>query len=168
MEKHANYYIKNLNLLQHPEGGYFKEIYRSDEKISADSLPERYNSERNFGTLIYYLLEGNQKSNFHILNSDEAWHHIDGCGIIIHCINKLGEYTKVKVGTNLQIGELPQIIIPKMTWFAAELAVKESYSLVGCSVFPGFEFADFELAIRDQMIKKFPDHESLITEFTKK
>jgi predicted cupin superfamily sugar epimerase len=166
MKARAKYYIQNLKLNPHPEGGYYNEFYRSDEKLAADNLPSRYNSERSFGTIIYYLLEENQKSRFHMLKSDEAWHHIDGCTVLIHCISEDGEYSKIKVGKDLAEGELPQVLIPKNTWFAAELMDKSEFTLVGCTVFPGFEFDDFTLADKKNILNQFPQHKRIIDLFT--
>ena len=166
MENRAKYYIRNLKLSPHPEGGFYKEIYRSAESINESALPSRYQSSRNFATLIYFLLEKEQKSNFHKLVSDESWHHIDGCSLTIHCIEKSGTYYKIILGKDLANGEHPQYVIPKDTWFAAELNDKSDFALVGCSVFPGFEFEDFTLADKKSLTEKFQEHIEIISKFT--
>ena len=159
-------YIKQLNLSPHPEGGYFSEIYRSSEIINKSALPSRYADDRCFATLIYFLLEDNQISAFHILNSDEIWHHLDGGPIDIHMINTEGVYSKITLGKDLPAGEIPQFVIPRNTWFAAGLKNAGSFVLVGCTVCPGFEFDDFRLGERSNLLLKFPEHSDLIKKFT--
>ena len=158
-------WISNLKLMPHPEGGYYRELYRSDEIIPKDALHERFNGERALSTSIYYLLEGNQFSAFHKIKSDEIWHFYDGCSINLILIFRDGSVKNLKLG--ITENETPQIIIPKNTWFAAHPIDKKSYSLVGCTVSPGFDFNDFELAERDKLIKIFPQHRDLIIQFTK-
>ena len=165
MEK-AEGIIKKLNLLPHPEGGYFKEIYRSSESIHKDSLPDRYKGDRNFSTSIYFLLVKNQRSLFHRLLSDEIWHFYDGSPIIIHCIDDNG-YSSFKLGKETDAGEEYQHCIKAGTWFAAEIEDKNSYALIGCTVAPGFDFADFTLALRSEMSKLYPEFDELIIRFTK-
>ena len=98
MHPKANKYIKQLQLRKHPEGGYFKEIYRSGEMILPEHLPKRYKSSRNFSTSIYFLLEGKQISTFHLLQSDELWHFYDGSSVILYVINQKGELSIKKLG----------------------------------------------------------------------
>ncbi len=160
-------YVNKLNLLPHPEGGYFKETYRSEEVISTEALPERFAGERAFGTSIYYLLEGNDFSAFHRLKSDEIWHFYDGSPISLHLIYPSGEYRNILLGTDLFNGEEPQIIIPKGIWFAAHPVNKSSFSLVGCAVYPGFDFSDFEMASFEKLSELFPQHSKLLKEFTR-
>ncbi len=159
--------IETLKLLPHPEGGYFREVYRSNEFIDKESLPARYGSKRFFSTSIYYLLIGSQVSYFHKLKSDEVWHFYNGSPLIIHCLNEAAGYTQVKLGSNISDKIFPQHLIEKGTWFAAEICDKNSYSLVGCTVAPGFEFDDFEQAKRRNLIEKFPLYGELVVNFTK-
>ena len=165
MHPKAKQYIKQLQLKKHPEGGYFREVYRSGERILPTHLPKRYKSSRNFSTSIYFLLEGRQFSSFHLLQSDELWHFYDGSSVLLYIINQKGELTVKKLGRD-QDSEL-QLTIEKQNWFAAELEDKKSFALFGCTVSPGFEFEDFELGKRDELIKKFPQHSSLIKRLTK-
>jgi predicted cupin superfamily sugar epimerase len=159
--------VKKLDLQPHPEGGYFKEVYRSNEIIEKSGLPERYESSRCFGTSIYYLLEGEQFSSFHKIKSDEIWHFYLGSAIVLHLINSNGEYSKIVVGKDVENDEQLQFTIPYGTWFAAEVKDKSSYSLVGCTVSPGFDFADFEMGERKKLIEEFPAHENIITRLTR-
>ncbi len=165
MHSKAKKYIKQLQLNKHPEGGYYKEVYRSGEIILPSHLPKRYKTSRNFSTSIYFLLEGKQFSAFHLLQSDELWHFYDGCTVLLYIINRNGELSIKKLGKGKDC-EL-QLTIEKQNWFAAEIEDKKSFSLFGCTVSPGFEFDDFELGKRQELIKKFPHHKILITRLTK-
>ena len=112
------------------------------------------------------MLAGDQVSLFHRLKSDEIWHHYKGSVILLHCFE--GEhYSLIKMGHKFELDECPQFVIRAGVWFAAEIKNKNSYSLIGCTVAPGFEFADFEFADRNDLISNFPDHSELIKRFTK-
>ncbi len=167
MHEKAKYYISKLDLTPHPEGGYFKEIYRAGEIYEADFLPERYNSNRAFSTSIYFLLESNQVSTFHKLKSDEIWHFYDGSPVTIFCIEKKGNFRQIKLGQNLEAGEVLQTVIKRDTWFGAKVNGKNSFTFVGCTVSPGFDFDDFELGERENLIRQFPQHKNIIEELTK-
>ncbi len=166
MNNQAQYWIKKLKLVKHPEGGYFREVYRSDELISKKHLPNRYSSFRAFSTSIFFLLKSDEFSAFHRLKSDEIWHFYDGSPLLLYMIDLNGKLTTIKAGRNPDNNEVLQIIIPKGFWFAAEVTVNNSFSLVGCTVSPGFDFEDFELARREELITKFPRHKSLIEKLT--
>ena len=162
----GKYWIEKLGLIEHPEGGYYKETYRSEEKIPLDVLPDRYKSERTFGTSIYFLLTTESVSNFHRLNSDEIWHYHQGGAARIHFISPIGEhYTKV-IGADFKTGQSLQVVIPRNYWFAAEV-ISEDFILVGCTVAPGFEFEDFELADRQKLCATWPELKGLIESFTR-
>lgn len=160
--------IKQLELNPHPEGEYYKEIYRSAEKISKEFFPSRYNGARSFSTSIYYMLAGEQISVFHKLESDEIWNFYSGSPLYIHLLDEKNGYKKVKLGNKFLNGELPQYIIPRGTFFAAEVEDKNSYSLIGCTVAPGFEFEDFEFGNANQLIKQFSEQKELILRLSKK
>jgi len=162
----AHYWINKLNLVKHPEGGYYKEIYRSEEVISKNALPDRYSSDRNVSTSIYFLLDREDVSHFHQIQSDEKWHFYEGISLTIHMIDEAGNYSSQKLGRNFEEGETHQFVIPKCTWFAAEVNDKTSFTLIGCTVAPGFDFADFELANREVLIKQFPLHKIIIERLT--
>ena len=163
--KSADYWIEKLNMHPHPEGGYFCEVYRSGENIDS-GLPERYSGSRSFSSSIYFLLKGEQYSAFHRLRSDEIWHLYYGSPTALHVIFNDGRYEKRVVGLDLDKGEKPQAVIPKNCWFAAEVIDKVHYSLVGCTVSPGFDYLDFELAEREKLIDRFPQHAGIIKRFT--
>ncbi|MBV6645193.1 MAG: cupin domain-containing protein [Cyclobacteriaceae bacterium] len=160
MEIGAKYWIDHLNLQQHPEGGYYAETYRSKESVRVKD-----GRTRNLATSIYFLLDKQDKSHFHVLESDELWYFHTGVGVRIHMLSE-GSYRQELLGNNLAKGEQLQLLIPKHTIFAAELIDKTTYCLMGCVVAPGFDFADFELVRREELIKKYPDQAELIDDFT--
>jgi predicted cupin superfamily sugar epimerase len=149
--------IHMLQLNPHPEGGYFRETYRSEGMISREELGKRFSGKRNFSTSIYFLLTSESFSAFHRIVQDEAWHFYDGSPLFLHMISPKGEYTKVIIGRNFENGEIPQFVVPGGTWFAAEVGHKDSFSLLGCTVAPGFDFADFEMGGRDELTRLFPE-----------
>ncbi len=158
--------ILQLELSRHPEGGWYRETYRSTEKITANGLPERYDSARSFGTAIYFLLESGDFSSFHRLKSDEIWHFYSGATVHIYMISEDGSLSTLILGSKLEEGENFQAVIPANCWFAAEPA-EGVFSLVGCTVAPGFDFADFELADRFALTAAYPQHTSLIARMTR-
>jgi predicted cupin superfamily sugar epimerase len=164
----AKEYIKSLGLLPHPEGGYFKEIHRSEGVVSQPNLPLRYSGGRAYSTSIYYLLEGNDFSSMHRLDSDEQWFHIDGSALTIHSITPDGTYVQQRIGKDLANGESPHAVVVHGSWFGGTVDKKDSYSLVGCVVAPGFDFDDFELARREDLLRSFPAHRAVIETLTRK
>lgn len=164
--KNADYYISKLKLEVHPEGGYYNESYRSNGIINKQALPGIYRGNRCYSTAIYFLLKSNEPSKFHKLSSDELWHFHDGSSVIIYIINKNGELTERKLGLDIEKGEYPQIIIPAETYFAAKVIKEKKYCLMSCTVAPGFEFDDFKLSKKDELLNKFPEHENIINELT--
>ena len=164
--KDANYWIKALRLSRHPEGGYFRETYRSGEVIANYSLLERYDGERCFSTSIHFLLRGDEVSRLHRLKSDELWHFYEGSPLTIHIIDKVGDYSTTRLGSDFEKGQVFQIVIQAGCWFGASVDALKSYSLVGCTVAPGFEFDDFELGNRENLIGLYPQHKSIIEMLT--
>jgi hypothetical protein len=160
--------IQLLKLIPHPEGGYYREVYRSDEIVKKESLPIRYNGNRSVSTSIYYMLVGEQVSRFHRLKSDEIWHFYLGSQLIIHILDHKSGYEKITVGNDLNNGELPQLIIQKEKYFSAEVSDKNSFSLIGCTVAPGFDFNDFEFGQEEKLINSFPEYAELIKRLCKK
>lgn len=153
-----NNWKKRLKLKKHPEGGYYAETYRSKESIAT---PRRFTGKRSTSTAIYYLLEKTDFSSFHRIKSDELWHHYDGCGIMIHILTRTGRYKKILLGKDK--GMTPQAAVSAGDWFASELNDKSGYALAGCTVAPGFDFKDFELASASILTKKYPRHKELIS-----
>ncbi|BAQ61068.1 hypothetical protein of Cupin superfamily [Geminocystis sp. NIES-3708] len=162
----GEYWIKKLDLQKHPEGGYYRETYRSNDIINQDKSLTRYNDVRNISTAIYYLLLGQEFSAFHKLKSDEIFHFYGGSFLRVHLINNEGEYHQFKLGNNPENGQVLQLIIPHGYWFASEVGESNSYSLIGCTVSPGFHFADFTLGNKEQLIILYPHLSDLISKFT--
>lgn len=158
--------ITKLELDPHPEGGYFKEIYRSSQVISGELWTPNRDSNRNSATSIYFLLEGNQVSKWHQLKSDELWYFHTGCSVHLHMFDLDGKYLLKRLGIDIFGGDEPQIIIPKGYIFAAELQTKErSFALMGCMVSPGFEFSDFKMMTFQEMSSFCKDNKKLIEKF---
>ena len=152
--------IQTLSLQPHPEGGYFRETYRS-----AETLTTAQGKVRNVSTAIFYLLENKNKSVFHKIKSDELWFFHQGQPLELVSIEN-GKLNKLILGNDVSRGEVPQVRIPANTWFAAKIKGDIGHSLVSCTVAPGFDFSDFELAQRHDLIKQHPDLEDVINEFT--
>jgi uncharacterized protein len=159
VHKEAARLVKKLRLEEHPEGGYFKQTYRSDTIVNV----EGYGGPRNIATAIYYMLVGCQFSALHRIRSDEIWHHYAGGSITLYAIGSGGKMSKIKIGK----GGAPQAVIQAGTWFAASLDNKRSYCLLGCTVSPGFDYRDWELAKRDKLVRAYPQHRALIERYTK-
>jgi len=162
----AKYWIDTLGLKEHPEGGYYREVYCSEESVTKSCLPERFQSKHAFSTSIYYLLEYDDVSHFHRLNQDEIWHFYEGSPLMIYTL-KPKRMTVFRLGRNPAKGQLPMMVIPHGTVFAAELENRRSYALLGCTVSPGFKFEDFELPTRSELTHEYPEHLDIIKRFTK-
>jgi len=158
--------INKLGLQPHPEGGYFKETYRSKGIIKADSLDPVYLGARNYSTSIYFLLTADTFSAFHRIKQDEFWHFYDGATLELHMISPHGNYSKVMIGRDIMKGEVPQFVVPGGYWFAANVIKGGDYTLTGCTVAPGFDFADFELPDRQFLLDLFPQHREIIVALT--
>lgn len=154
--KTAAYWIEKLELEKHPEGGWFREIYLSDDIVPQTGLPSSFRGERSFATSIYYLLEGTDFSAFHRIKSDEIWHYYAGTSAIEILSLEKGKLKKYLVGNDLEKRETFQVIVPKNTWFASRLVNLKGYALAGCTVSPGFHFEDFELA-DGRLLKEYPE-----------
>jgi len=161
----VDYWIKHLNLQAHPEGGFYKETYRSNETLASQSLPARFTGGRNFSTAIYFLLRSQDRSVFHRIKSDELWHFYQGSTLSIYILTNDGLTIK-KLGTNLVQGDSLQVMVPANCWFGARVEEKETFALCGCTVAPGFDFVDFEMAERQELLKRYPRWEKEITELT--
>ncbi|AWB65160.1 hypothetical protein C2869_01295 [Saccharobesus litoralis] len=158
----AQEYIQSLDLQPHPEGGYFKEVYRAQGKIEHQALPAQFNGPRNYATSIYFLLISGQKSSFHKINQDEGWHFYAGSPLTLHMLSPDGLYSQVELGQNLALEQNLQYFVPAGFYFAATVNQSDSFSLVGCTVAPGFDFADFVMPHADELAKEFPQHQEII------
>ena len=154
--------VSEYQLQPHPEGGYYLQTYCSPEMIPVDALPGRFTGNRYFSTAIYFLLEGNQFSSFHRIQSDELWHFYTGIGLHIYVLHTDGKGEVLKLGDDLANGYSFQQVVPAGCWFASKPISGNGFSFVGCTVAPGFDFADFELAEKKVLLKEFPQHEEWI------
>jgi hypothetical protein len=162
MNGSSQYFIDKLNLQKHPEGGYFSETYRCQEAVLAEALPQPFHGDRNISTAIYFLLEGDQFSAFHRIKSDEVWHFYFGIPLNVYIIHPNGELEVMKIGSPLDDGCNFQGVVKAGCWFASKPINTEGFSLVGCTVAPGFDFEDFELA-GPELARQFPQHSELIS-----
>ncbi|MCF0049659.1 cupin domain-containing protein [Dyadobacter sp. LJ53] len=166
--KPASYWIEKYALAPHPEGGYYAETYRAAENVPQQALPSRFNGDRSFSTGIYFLLETHNFSAFHRIKSDEMWHFYAGEALEIFIIHEeQTEMQVIKLGDDPENGETFQAVVPAGAWFASRPAQGSTYALVGCTVAPGFDFADFEMAERAALQMQFPEFDQIIEELTR-
>jgi len=163
MSSKAKTWIEKLDLQPHPEGGHFREVYRSEEVIFKENLPNRYQGDRSFSTSIYFLLERGEISAFHRLRSDETWYYHDGDNLEIFIIDKAGSLLRKTLGLNIEEGEKPQITIERGSWFAARTLGE--FTFVGCNVSPGFDFVDFEMGDFSTLVKQYPQQKKTLLKF---
>lgn len=161
MKQESKFWIEKLNLEPHPEGGFFRETYRSK------STTQTTEGARSHSTAIYFLLEKGNFSAFHRIKSDELWHFYAGDSLSIYVLHKTGKLEVIHLGADASQNQLPQAVVPADTWFASRVAGNGTYSLVGCTVAPGFDFADFELAEREKLQRAFPAHAETIAALTR-
>lgn len=150
----AEEHKKRLKLQAHPEGGYYREFYRSQESIKLDS------GMRNFGTAIYYLLGPGQFSAFHRIKSDELWFMLDGTGLNIYVLEQHG-IKKLDL-----LADSHTAVVAAEKWFAAEPSSVDGWALLSCVVVPGFDFQDFQLAEKEHLLNEFPHSAELIQRLT--
>jgi predicted cupin superfamily sugar epimerase len=155
--------IERFGLQPHPEGGYFRETFRGEDKVAREASPDE---TRSASTAIYYMLCDGAHSAWHRIRSDEVWHFYAGEPIDVHVINTAGQLLTHRLGNALTHQDAVfQAIVPAGQWFAAELCGPgdpATFALVGCTVAPGFEFSEFELADVAALTKAYPQHEAVI------
>ena len=166
MSTEAESWIEALDLRPHPEGGLFRETWRSDETLGARALPARFAGERSMGTAIYYLLRAGERSRLHRLRADELWHLYAGGPLTLHLFTEGGDYRRRTLGQDPLAGHAPQLRVPHGCWFGAELPPGVPFALAGCTVSPGFEYDDFELADRSALLSRHPGHADVVTRLT--
>lgn len=162
--ENAEQIIRQFDLQPHPEGGWYKQSYKSHETIPGHALPERFTGDRAFSTAIYFLLTGGDFSAFHKIKSDECWHFYSGDPLNIYMINKNGELQIITLGNDFEKGHLFQFVVPANHWFAGRPASGSRHCFVGCTVAPGFDFDDFELANANELSLKYPRHQQIISQ----
>lgn len=156
--------IAEYDLRPHPEGGWYKQTYKSSELIPQDALPARFDGSRAFSTAIYFLLEQGNFSAFHRIKSDECWHFYTGDPLFIYLIQQDGNLQIISLGNRVDKKQLFQFVVPANSWFASRPAPLSRFCFVGCTVAPGFDFADFELAGASALSAVYPQHEKTIRE----
>lgn len=169
----ASQWIRQLELTPHPEGGYYRETYHSDVWLQDAQTLHKHGGERRSATSIYFLLEGRDVSRFHRLKSDEIWYFHAGSALTVHVITEHGDYQTHALGLDPSKGQTPQLLIPRLHIFGATLDTDEAepaagsaFALVSCMVSPGFDFADFELFDRADLLKSYPHHANIIHRLT--
>ena len=166
-KRDAAFWIEKLRLEPHPEGGYFRQTYRSGVVIAREALPAGFSGARAASTAIYFLLEGKNFSAFHRLQSDELWHFYAGEQLVVHVIEPDGNYFRILLGRDLDGGQVLQGVVRAGCWFASHVADWNSFSVVGCTVAPGFDFEDFEMGKREELDERYPQHRELIERLTR-
>jgi predicted cupin superfamily sugar epimerase len=156
--KDAKYWVNELKLLKHPEGGYYKEVYRSNKSF----IPNEIGENRNYITSIYFLIEEGNVSHFHSIKQDELWYYHAGDPLSVYIITSNGALECIKIGPNPEKGEVLQAIVPANCIFGSKSSGK--YSLVSCVVAPGFDFADFKLYNKNELLKSYYKHKEIIDE----
>lgn len=156
-------FVTQYQLLPHPEGGYYKETYRSSVVLTKELLPADFGGDRNSSTAIYFLLEQGNFSAFHRIKSDECWHFYSGQTLLIYVFEPSGNFYTIKLGNDAARGEVFQAMVLANSWFSSEPAPNSSYCFVGCTVSPGFDFEDFELAKAKELSETYPSEKELIS-----
>ncbi len=149
--------VEKLNLIPHPEGGFYSETYRSE--ISIPGI------DRQLMTSIYFLLTADNVSKFHRIKSDELWFFHSGSPLIVHTLDKKG-HTQTIIGNDISNNENPQFLVKKDTIFGSSISSSNNYSLVSCVVSPGFDFKDFELFSYAELIELYPNNQEIILKLT--
>lgn len=153
----GRHWLESLGLKPHPEGGWYREMWRSPLTLEVPGL-----GPRSTGTAIYFLLTSGQVSRLHRLRSDEVWHHYAGCDLLLQLFEPEGGYRLLRLGTGGKHGARPQAFVPAGCWFGASPADPEGWALAGCTMAPGFDFTDFEMGSRQELLARYPDQAAVI------
>jgi len=163
--RRADEIVARLGLAPHPERGFFAETYRASLAVDAAAT---HGGARAASTAIYFLVTRDAPATFlQRLRSDEVFHLYEGGPLDVLLLGGGSDGQVRRLGLDLAAGERPQIVIPAGTWFAAELAPAATHCLIGCTVAPGFDFADFELAEGPELAARFPGHAERIARMTR-
>lgn len=166
MHHQAQRLIETLGLRPHPEGGFFRETWRSNLTTTLQGGPGGPEGSRSLGTAIYYLLSGDEVSKLHRLKADEVWHLYSGGPLALHLLDDRRGCRTLQLGDRTSHGPVFQTTVPGGCWFGASLPVADSFALAGCTLAPGYDHADFELGDRTHLLKLFSDHEEMIRRLT--
>jgi len=163
--------VRVLGLAPHPEGGFYRETYRAPLVLPQAALAASHRGPRAASTAIHFLVPRGSFSALHRIASDEVWHFYAGAPPEIVEISRIGALRHTRPGHALAEGEVPQHVVPAGAWFGSRLAhgteSRGDHALVGCTVAPGFDFADFELAVRSELAARFPEHAALVASLTR-
>ncbi|MFB6231543.1 MAG: cupin domain-containing protein [Salinibacter sp.] len=163
----ADAWIDYLDLERHPEGGYYRETYRTDDSVPASALPDRFDGPRDVAALIYFLLPADSFSALHRIRQDEMWHFYAGAPITLHQVDAEGNHQTQTLGRAVADGQHLHTVVPAGTWFGATVDADDGYGLAGCTTAPAFEFEDFELADPDALIEAYPQHRGVVERLTR-
>lgn len=161
----AGYWIQHLELGPHPEGGFYKETYRSSVEVPTKGLPIGYKSARRLSTSVYYLLRSEDISRLHRLRSDELWYYHAGSPLKVISIDMEGNKQSQILGNNHDKAEQFSLMVPGGCIFCAEVVDSDSFTLVSCVVSPGFEFEDFEMFDKEDLVQAYPKHAELFEKY---
>lgn len=156
--------IRRLDLKPHPEGGYYRQTHR--DKLNLPAEATRRDGPRPAATAIYYLLGEGDVSAFHRIASDEIFHFYAGDPVTMVQLTDNGATTRI-LGPDVLAGQQPQVVVPGGTWQGLYLEDSRGFALLGCTVSPGFDFADFEMARRDELLEAFADQADIIDRLTR-
>lgn len=159
--KDKSIWIDHYEMEGHEEGGFFYQVLKSDQRIQLEGQPERA-----LYTSIYFLLTSSHPSRFHRLTADEVWYYHYGSPLTVHMITADGQYETITLGTDVEKGQVLQAVVPKGTIFGSTVEDTDSYSLVSCMVSPGFEYDDFELFKRSELLAQYPEYTEIIHRLT--
>lgn len=166
LSRNAKYWIERFQLEAHPEGGYYRQVYKSNLVIPSSVLSDEYVGDRRSATSIYFLLPSGKVSHLHRLASDEVWYHHYGATLTVHTIDPAGGYEPISLGPETSDGGTFQALVPGGVIFGATVDEKDTYALVSCMVSPGFTFEDFELLDSVDLLRQYPQHEAIIKKLT--
>jgi len=166
MKPPADYWINKLQLSRHVEGGSYYRSYCAALTIQQDQLPPAFLGPRPVSTAIYFLLEKHQFSAMHRIASDEVWHFYYGDPLVVYEIDIYGTLSRHLLGNNPEMQHQFQCVVKAGSWFGSKIAMGGDYALAGCTVAPGFDFDDFELAERSALLLQFPQHAATISMLT--
>jgi predicted cupin superfamily sugar epimerase len=168
MQEAVRKIVERFELIPHPEGGYYREVFRSALALDRAGSGAKRGATRSASTLIYFLLADGDFSAFHrVRSSDEVWHLYAGGPLELHTIDSAHAHTKHVLSGDLANGE-PACVVPADCWQAARLAPASAWAFAGCTVAPGFDFADFEMPPGDELAASFPEHYRIIRELTRR
>ena len=167
MRPTAGYWKKKLDLISHIEGGSYRQTYSAPISIARAHLPGTFQGNRPTSTAIYFLLEEDQFSAMHRIASDELWHFYSGSAITVDVIEPDGGHSEIHLGSDPDAGEVFQAAVRGGRWFASRVRDPKWFALAGCTVSPGFDFADFELGKRAELVRLYPQHQKLIESLTR-